>query len=128
MNLTTGGPRLITTIFLVCLIQGCAIHYFNPKTGTEHIYGIGHMKLKVTTANEGLKAVYRETNILGMGIGIIDGQKNFTIGWDQRRRLDVIEENIAVRLEWPDSRFFNIRVGKYWPHEYDEQYKKEKNK
>ena len=27
----------------ILLTPGCALHYFDSKTGTEHVWGFGHM-------------------------------------------------------------------------------------
>ncbi len=36
---------------------GCAVHYYDPKTGAEHIWGVGHLVMKVSAPNEGVRAV-----------------------------------------------------------------------
>jgi hypothetical protein len=33
-----------------------------------------------------------------------------TAGWDNRRRI-VMGSNASLSLEWPNSSFFNVRVG-----------------
>lgn len=107
------------TTFVIALLSfslhGCAIHYFDPETGTEHLWGIGHMRMKAAAPNEGLKALVRGTETMGVGLGSIDGQGYLTLGWQRRQRLDILDENTAIRLEWPDSDFFSVRVGSEFP-------------
>ena len=95
--------------------SGCAIHYYDPKTGTEHIWGIGHMKMKVASENEGLQAVVRGTNTVGLSVGMADNQNYISIGWQQLQGLTVVPRGSALRLEWPDSDFVNVRVGSQFP-------------
>jgi hypothetical protein len=97
---------------LVCLgiTSGCALHYYDSKTGTEHLWGIGHQKMKVIPHREGVQAVIKGTESLGVSIGHGAEGGHFTAGWDYRRRIDV-GSNAAVRLEWPTGDYFNFRVG-----------------
>ena len=104
---------------LVCLVAaGCAVHYFDSKTGTEHIWGFGHLKMKSAAANEGLKAIVRGTDTLGISVGRGDDKGYLTLGWSSRQTLDIVSEDTAVRLEWPSSDFFSVRVGSELPVEF----------
>ncbi len=100
---------------LVLLSGGYAIHYFDSETGTEHIWGFGHMQMKVSPPNEGVQAVVRGTDVLGLSIGSADQQVYLTAGWHRVQRLDVIAESTAVRLEWPSADFAEVRVGTAFP-------------
>lgn len=102
-------------VLFVLLSGGCAIHYFDSETGTEHIWGFGHMQMKFSPSNEGVQAVVRGTDVLGLSIGSADQQVYFTAGWHRVQRLDVIAENTAVRLEWPSADFAEVRVGTAFP-------------
>lgn len=104
---------LIALFVLLC--GGCAIHYFDPETGTEHLWGFGHMKMKVSPPTEGVQAVVRGTDVLGLSIGSADQQVYLTAGWHRVQRLDVIAESTAVRLEWPSADFVEVRVGTAFP-------------
>ena len=57
-------------VFFVLLNGGCAIHYFDSETGTEHIWGFGHMQMKVSASNEGVRAIVRGTETVGVAIGV----------------------------------------------------------
>ena len=102
-------------VLFVLLSGGCAIHYFDSETGTEHIWGFGHMQMKVSPPNEGVQAVVRGTDVLGLSLGIADQQAYLTAGWHRVQRLDVIAESTAVRLEWPSADFAEVRVGTAFP-------------
>ena len=106
-------------MLVVCLASlasnGCAIHYFDADTGTEHLWGFGHMKVKISPANEGLKAVVRGVDTIGLAAGGGDRDGYFALGWQSRQRLDIVDEDTKVRLEWCGSDFVNIRVGSEFP-------------
>lgn len=98
------------------LLPGCAIHYYDPKTQTEHLWGFGHMAMKVSAPQEGVRAVVRGVDTLGLGVGSLPGHGYFAAGWQSVRRLEIVDEHTAVRLEWPAADFFNVRVGSEFPH------------
>jgi hypothetical protein len=97
------------------MFTGCAIHYFDTKTGTEHIWGFGHMKMKAAPKEEGLQAIVRGTDVLGLSMGSADNQAYLTLGWHNIQRIDIVAESTAVRLEWPNSDFVNVRIGSEFP-------------
>ncbi len=109
------SKRAMLPLMSLILVSGCAIHYFDTKTGTEHLWGIGHMKVKVTPVNEGLQAVVRGTDVLGLGVGRDDTYGYVAVGWHRRQHLDIVDENTSVRLEWCGSDFANVRVGSEFP-------------
>jgi len=91
-------------------LSGCALHYYDQKSGVEHLWGIGHMKMAVQPPSEGVQAVVQATQTFGVGVGF--GAADYTIlaGWNNHRSLRVAD-NTAVRIEWPEGSFFNVRVG-----------------
>ena len=109
------GMSTFVTALLPFFLHGCAIHYFDSETGTEHLWGVGHMKMKVAAPNEGLQAVVRGVEVLGLGIGRDDGYGYVALGWHNRQRLDILDENASVRLEWCGNDFANVRVGSEFP-------------
>lgn len=102
------------------LLTGCAIHYFDPKTGAEHIWGVGHMVMKASAANEGHRALVRGTEVIGFTVGMVGRQSYVTAGWERRQQIDVVDDSTAIRFEWPNSSFFKVRVGSEWPHVFEE--------
>jgi hypothetical protein len=96
-------------------LQGCAVHYYDPKTGAEHVWGVGHLAMKVTPPKEGHQAVVRGTDLLGISAGQADEGPYLSFGWDRRRRVEILDSNTVVGLEWPNSDFFNVRIGSPLP-------------
>ena len=102
-------------IMNAALLESCAVHYYDSDTQTEHIWGFGHMKMKYLQANEGLQAVVHGTDVIGASIGKADKHGYFTLGWQRLQFIDIVQENTAVRLEWPTSDFASVRIGSRFP-------------
>lgn len=99
----------------VLLSGGCAIHYFDSETGTEHIWGFGHMQMKVSPPNEGVRAIVRGTETVGVAVGVGEETSYALVGWQQLSNLYVVDSDTAIRLEWPSADFFEVRVGTEFP-------------
>lgn len=110
---------LLLALPLSLLLAGCAFHYFDPATGTEHVWGIGHMAMRATPPREGYRAVVRRTDLWGVGVGRTGEGAYLTIGWDRREQVEILDEDTALRLEWPKGDLLRIRVGAEWPHGID---------
>jgi len=104
----------VVLVGLLPLGGGCALHYYDAKTGTEHLWGFGHMKLKAAPPAEGVRAVVKGTESLGLDIGAGQDDYRIAVGWHSRRQI-VVSSNTTVRLEWPNGDFFNVRVGSLPP-------------
>ncbi len=92
-------------------IAGCAVRYYDESTGVEHVWGVGHMRMKVTPPSEGVRAVVTDSGTLGAGLHLNDPGTALTLGWHRSGRLRVLDSNAAVRLEWPSASLFSVRVG-----------------
>ena len=113
----SGSMRRSTPAFLACavLLGGCAIQYYDPETGINHVWGLGHMSMKMSPPNEGLQAVVRATSVLGLSMGRTRDRTYLMLGYDSEQQTDIVAENTSVRLEWPASDLFNLQVGSNWP-------------
>ena len=108
---------------IILTLFGCAVHYYDEKTQTEHLWGFGHMKMKASAPNEELKATVSQTDILGFGVSKSEDDFSLIGGLSQKKHLDVVDENTAVRLEWPDNSIFNVRIGSKPPFETEKDEK-----
>lgn len=97
------------------VLSGCAVHYYDPATGTEHLWGLGHMRMKAAPVAQGLESVVAGTSSAGVSLGAGREDYYLTAGWDYRRRI-VIGTNAAFALDWPNADFFNVRVGTNPPY------------
>jgi hypothetical protein len=103
--------RLVMLINCVVLTSGCALHYYDKKTGAEHIYGFGHMVMKATPHTDAHKAVVLGTDLMGLGFGQNREGGFLSFGWNSQRRIEIFNDNTTVDLIWPDSSFLNTRIG-----------------
>jgi len=108
-----AGPAVGILVAAMC--AGCALQYSDSKTGTEHLWGFGHLAMKASVPNEGKKAIVRGATLCGIGFGLKDGWPFVIVGWERQQTMDVVDSNTSVRLEGPDSDLFKIRVGSQPP-------------
>jgi hypothetical protein len=101
--------RLVFCAFTL-MTNGCALHYYDTRSGTEHVWGLAHMRMKSAPVDDGVGAVVTGIETHGLSLGLGRHESHVTAGWDNRRRI-VMGSNASVRLEWPNSSFFNVRVG-----------------
>lgn len=92
------------------LCTGCAVRWYEKETGTEHIWGLAHMKMKVAPPNEGVQSIVTGVDTVGFNVGAGQDYYGISLGWDSRRRI-LVSSNAAVRFEWPSADFFTVRVG-----------------
>ena len=104
-------PIFLMSIFLA----GCSFHYYDQKTRTEHIWGFGHMQMKLTLPDEGLKVALTGTEMFGLGFSRDEEDYHLLSGWRRNNTLNVLDEDGSVRVEWPTSNFLNIRIGSIPP-------------
>ena len=106
----------IAAIVIASSLQAsCAVHYFDSETNTEHLWGVGHIKLRIADAEEGVQAVVSGTDVIGFSVGRPDQQYYLTVGWHRTQRLEAIADNTCLRFEWPSSDFAKVRIGTSFP-------------
>ncbi|TXI20894.1 MAG: hypothetical protein E6Q62_00280 [Nitrosomonas sp.] len=96
-------------------LSGCAVHYYDKKTGAEHIFGFGHMVMKTSAPENSHRAIVTGIDIVGVGLGKSREGGYLSLGWDNRRWIEIIDKNTTVDLVWPNGNFLNTRVGSSWP-------------
>ncbi|MDF0676603.1 MAG: hypothetical protein P0120_20050 [Nitrospira sp.] len=74
------------------------------------------MKMKAEAAREDNKAIVKGVVIYGIGLGFGRQEYYAVFGWDRRTLLSIVDKDTSVRLEWPSSDFFDVRVGSRPPY------------
>jgi hypothetical protein len=117
--------RAVLAAVSLAFASGCAVHYFDEKTGTDHIWGFGHMKLKVNAPRDNLTSVVKGTQTFGVGVGAGNDHYGVVAGWENRRQI-VVMTNSVVLYEWPElnSSFFTVRVSSNLPPKWVEYNKR----
>lgn len=93
------------------ITSGCAIQYYDPDTQTEHLWGFGHMKMRIAPPVEGVQALVKGKEVIGASIGFGGADGHFLLGWNSYKQVQIVGESTSIRLEWPTSDPFDIRVG-----------------
>ena len=105
--------RLLLIVFFCTQCPGCAIHYYDANTSTQHVFGLSHIAMKVP-ADQG-QTVYSQTRSYGVSGGSSRGGGHFSVGFFEETMLDLAEDS-SYCFEWPDSTLFNIKVGSEPPN------------
>ena len=98
---------------------GCGFHYFNAKTGVEHVWGFGHLRLRVLPPTNSLQAVIKGCTIVGAKFGGSQDDFGLSLGYDARRMIYISPLDAQFSLEWPRASFFNVRLGTNVPPHFN---------
>lgn len=97
---------------LVTVVHGgCAVQYYDEATQTDHLWGVGHFKMKVSLPNEGLQATVKGSSVVGANVKIAPDDTHLVLGWNKTSEMAVVNEGASIRLEWPRNDPFSVRVG-----------------
>ena len=87
------------------------MQYYDIATQTEHLWGLGHFRMQVKSPNEGVKAIVKGSNVIGASVKMGADDYHMLFGWNSTSQISVVSEEASVRLEWPTSDMFSVRVG-----------------
>ncbi len=90
---------------------GCAIHRYDAATGTEHVWGLGHLSMRVQPVEEGRQAVITGRSVAGLGLAAGRDTWGLSLGWDQVTRVNAWDDSVAVRVDWPTGSLADVRIG-----------------
>jgi hypothetical protein len=112
---------MIVCLMLIRMLAGCAVHSYDKKTGTEHVWGIGHVAMRVVDENEGLQGVVRKTEFVGLAFSSCPQELFIGAGYNKQQRLHIIDADARIRLEWPTADMLHIRIGSEFPYLSDNE-------
>lgn len=105
-------------MFLRCVLLGliagdlssCAIQTFDAKTGTAHVWGWGHLSLRVQGAEDDakLQAVTVGTQTLGANLDTTAFSSGAGVGYHSSRVTYVVSTSTQLRLEEPHTSKFQL--------------------
>lgn len=125
----SGGLRSIGLLGAIAFFgtSGCAVHYYDKQSGTEHLWGFGHLKMRAVPRHSdrppftnAVMAYATGTQTLGFSLGAGEDDAGVGAGWNSRSRLTIKAEDSSFYLIWPTNSlwlprelksFFNVRVG-----------------
>ena len=107
--------------------NGCALHYYDRDSGTEHLWGFGHMKMRAvprhddeTPMTNAVVAFVTGVRTAGLNLGVGSEFAGVVAGWDSRSRIIIRSEDSEFYLLWPTNAvrlpqdlkdIFTVRVG-----------------
>ena len=98
------------------LLSGCAIYYRDRDTGAEHIWGFGHLSVKVMPPDEEKQALVQRMTLTGVAVGLDNGSLGISAGWDRREHILIYDKNAAITIQrHPSNDFYYFKVGTYPP-------------
>ena len=115
----TSSPFIFVlkiSVFIIIgfLLSSCAVYYRDRDSGAEHIWGFGHLSMKVSPPNEEKQAIIQRTTLTGVAVGFDNGSLGMSIGWDQREHILIYDEDVAITIQRPPSNdFFYFKIGTY---------------
>ena len=115
-------------IFLLVLSSGCAIKYFDQKTGVYNLWGAGHIKIKISEPEEGVRGVVVGEELIGLGLRIDEDEiptTSLSVGYSSRDRMKIMDDT-AVKLIWNSDDLFDVDIGSIPPLEIKYDAKGEK--
>jgi hypothetical protein len=121
-RLAAGGGRcwqIYFPLLLALLGGGCGFHYYDQRTGVEHVWGFGHLQMRVQPPTNGVQAVIKGYAVVGAKIGGSPDDYGLSLGYDSRRMIYLSPLDAQFGLQWPDANFFNVRVGTNLPPDFN---------
>lgn len=123
---TRGTRRLaalrsiLGSLALLVPSSGCALHYYDPETGIEHVWGLAHVKMRTPPADPGedARAVATQVSTLGGLVARTPEGTGLVLGWHRGARVVIVDADTQVRIEWPTSELFDVRVGSRPPESW----------
>jgi hypothetical protein len=98
---------------LSTLLLGCSIHYFDAKTGTEHLWGVGHLKMTVHTSqdNSTTKALLVGVQTVGLRLDLAPNTRGISLGYDDTRTATIFDSDSPLKLSTNSGEPFTLQLG-----------------
>ena len=99
--------RAVLALMLVPL-AGCAFRYHDKTTGTDHVWGVGHLAMRADVRTDAPTVVVHSMQTLGLALGVEDGRRSVTFGWTDAQTARVLAEPAALKLSFPSRDLFKL--------------------
>jgi hypothetical protein len=92
--------------------SACAVHIFDPESGTHHLIGLGYAAFRVSRSPEEIQSVVRGADQFGLSVGYAKNEGiSATVGWNRTQRLEIVDPDASIRLEGQSADLFDVVVG-----------------
>jgi hypothetical protein len=118
---------LVLCLVIIAATNGCAFHYYNKETGTEHLFGFGHFRMKAPPKTDA-SPVAAGSQMLGLNLRTGRDDFGIGVGFDSQSRITMPTNGGTLLLEWPANfpsfpremrSLFNVRVGTNLPPSWE---------
>jgi len=99
-------------LLIALLTQSCAVSYYSEETSTLHVFGFGHVAMRVPES--GPQSVYHQLNTYGISAGTTREGGHLDIGYVRNTVLDIANDE-TLCFQWPSTDLMEVRVGKGFP-------------
>lgn len=113
--LRTIGCTILTVCVSIVSLNACAVYYYDEAEKVEHVWGIGHLKVRNVPSRDDSKATIIGVTTIGASVGVIEGSKQLLLGWSSQRYVSIFENDATIGLAAPDNDLFKLRVGNVPP-------------
>jgi hypothetical protein len=104
--------RMVCLIAATFLLAGCAYRYVDAS-GTEHLWGIGHLTARVTRPTGELRATVTGASTVGLAIGAMPDEGYVALGYAHQERVQLADDAL-VCIARPQLGALGIHVGSRW--------------
>jgi len=109
------AKNIVSQIGIPVILSGCAVSHFDQETGTYHLYGLGHMKMKVEAdKNVEKSACIVITGMESLGVVLLQepGSYSVALGWEKKDQMRILAQDTSVNIESPKFfiDLFNLKV------------------
>lgn len=108
-------PPMLLTLSL--LSSGCAVSHYDAQTGTAHLWGFGHLKMRIVpaTGDAKLQAVVIGTRTIGARVDTGKDTGGLSLGYADTHLTTIVASDTALRLDTVGSDPFTLRLGTQFP-------------
>lgn len=105
------SPRCVLLGLMAVCLSSCSIQTFDEETGTAHLWGFGHLSLRVQQAPDDakLQAVTVGTQTVGGNLDTTPFSSGAGIGYHSSQVTYVVSSNTQMQLQEPHTSRFRLK-------------------
>lgn len=117
----------LSVVAVPLLLSGCAIKHYDASTGTEHLWGFGHFRMKASPQSPE-RPVVVGTHMIGLNVRAGRDDYGIGLGFDSHSRV-AMPTNGTLLMEWPTNvsllpremrDLFTVRIGTNLPPSWED--------
>lgn len=107
-NKAQTTARLFALLLSLSVFSSCSVSYYSEQDSTLHVFGIGHLAMRVPDAEQ--QTVYHQQYSYGLAIGSNREGAQMSLGYTENTVLD-IANNESLCFEWPSAKLIQVKLG-----------------